>query len=190
VRYFLTGRQPKPSTVLLVESGSRELVEKVAGVLHEIWGPDMRIDVATCYALLPRGLDEATTRVYRLNDFRALGARLRLLRELAGNGYSHTGIVCSGEPILLTWKWALALRLPSKIFVINENGDYFWLDSKHLAAIRQFAITRAGLTGTGAIRTPLRVLSVPFALVYLTLYAAAVHARRLVRLGWRLGRVE
>ena len=44
------------------------------------------------------------------------------------------------------WKWALALRLPAKVFVINENGDYFWLDRKHLEPIRQ---TRAPAGGSG-----------------------------------------
>ena len=184
----MTGRQPEPSAILLVESGSRELVEKVVEALRETWGARVRIDLATCYAALPRGLDAETTRVYRLNERRTLGPRLELLRELAGNRYSHAGIVCSDEPILMKWKWPLALRLPSKIFVINENGDYFWLDRQHLRAIRQFAASRAGLNGAGAIRTPLRFISVPFVLAYLMSYAAVAHGRRLVRMGWRRGR--
>jgi hypothetical protein len=173
---------------LLVESGSRELVEKVIEVLHDIWGPSVRIDLATCYASLPHGLDAAATRVYRLNECRLLGPRLGLLRELARNPYSHVGVVCSGAPILMKWKWFLVLRLPSKIFVINENGDFFWLDRKHLPAIWRFAVARGGLSGTGAVRTPLRLVSVPFALAYLMLYAAVAHARRLVRMGWTMGR--
>jgi hypothetical protein len=36
------------------------------------------------------------------------------------------------------WKWMLAARLPGKVFVVNENGDYFWLDHGHLAT---FAIS-------------------------------------------------
>jgi hypothetical protein len=186
VRYFLTGRQPKPSAILLVESGSRGLLEGVVAGLRGAWGPDILIDVATCYSALPRGLSPDKTRVYRVSEYRGLGPRLRLFRELARNGYSQMGIVCSGEPILMKWKWALALGLPAKVFVINENCDYFWLDSKHLSAIRQFAIARAGMAGTGAVRTPARLIAFPFTLAYLLLYAAAVHARRLLRLGWRL----
>ena len=34
--------------------------------------------------------------------------------------------------MLLKWKWAIALRLPAKVFLINENGDYFWFDRGHL----------------------------------------------------------
>ena len=185
MRYFLTGRHPGASAILLVESGSRGLLEGVVGGLRASWGMDVRIDVATCYAALPSGFSPAGTRVYRVADVRTLGPRLRLFRELARNRYSHLGIVCSGEPILTTWKWVLALGLPAKVFVINENCDYFWLDRKHLSAIRQFAIDRAGLAGAGVVRAPARLLAFPFTLAWLALYAAAVHARRLVRLGWR-----
>jgi hypothetical protein len=171
--------------MLLVESGSRRLLEGVAGGLRDAWGPDIRIDVATCYAALPSGFNPASTRVYRVSEARRLGARFRLFRELARNRYSHMGIVCSGEPILMTWKWVLALGLPAKVFVINENCDYFWLDRQHLSAIRQFAITRSGMAGTGAVRTPARLVAFPFILAWLVTYAAAVHARRLLRLGWR-----
>jgi hypothetical protein len=190
VRYFLTGRQPKPSAILLVESGSRGLLEGVVEGLRGAWGPDILIDVVTCYSALPRGFSPDKTRVYRVSEYRQLGPRLRLFRELARNGYSQMGIVCSGEPILMKWKWALALGLPAKVFVINENCDYFWLDRKHLSAIRQFAIARAGMAGTGAVRTPARLIAFPFTLAWLVLYAAAVHARRLLRLAWRLTRMQ
>jgi hypothetical protein len=185
VRYFLTGRHPEPSAILLVESGSRGILEAVAGGLRHVWGPEIPIDVATCYSALPRGFNPAVTRVYRLSEVHQLGPRLSLIRQLAGSGYSHLGIVCSGEPILMKWKWMLVLGLPLKVFVINENSDYFWLDRKHFSAIRQFAIARSGMAGTGAVRTPARLLAFPFTLASLLLYAAVVHTRRLLRLAWR-----
>ena len=79
------------------------------------------------------------------------------------------------------WKWALAARLPGKVFVLNENGDYFWLDHGHLAQIRYFILFRAGLTGSGAVRTLARVVLFPFSLLYLILYAITVHFRRILR---------
>ncbi len=81
------------------------------------------------------------------------------------------GIVCSDEPLMIKWKWVLALRMPAKVFIINENADYFWLDREHLNIIRQFALSRAGLAGSGAVRTLARVFSFPFAICYLLLYA-------------------
>ena len=39
MRYFLTGRQPKVNSILLVESGTRGLLEGVIGGLREIGEP-------------------------------------------------------------------------------------------------------------------------------------------------------
>lgn len=183
VRYFLAGRIPQPDRILLVESGSRNLVEKVAPGLKQTWGPDVRIDLVSCYANLPVGFDADTTRVYRVTDFRGSQARARLFRELRGNGYALMGIICSGEPLMMKWKWALCLKVQAKVFVINENGDYFWLDRKHLKPARQLVLLRAGLAGSGAVRTLAHMLSFPFTLLYLLLYATVVHTRRALRRG-------
>ena len=183
MRYFLSGRLPSPAAILLVESGSRVLMEKVIPGLRQSWGPETAIDLVTCYSGLPQGFAEPDTRVYRVTDYRGRDGRRRLYRELAANRYGLLGIVCSGEPIMAKWKWALALRLPAKVFVINENGDYFWLDRKHLEPIRQTVLLRAGLAGAGAVRTLARVFSFPFTLTYLLLYAAAIHTRRAFRRG-------
>ena len=79
------------------------------------------------------------------------------------------------------WKWVLAGRIPAKLFIINENGDYFWCDRLHLGAIRQFVLFRSGLAGAGAVRTIVRLISFPFTLLYLLLYATTAHARRVLR---------
>ncbi len=83
--------------------------------------------------------------------------------------------------VLAKWKWVIALGLAAKIFIINENGDYFWFDRMHLAAIRQFVLYRSGLAGSGAVRTLVRLISFPFTLLYLLLYATSAHARRALR---------
>jgi uncharacterized Fe-S cluster-containing radical SAM superfamily protein len=185
VRYFLTGRQPAPSAVLLVESGSRGLIEGLIPGLRGAWGEGVAVDLFTCFPATPRGLEPETARVYRAVDHQSLASRWRLVRALARNRYTQVGIVCSGEPILAKWKWAVALALPAKVFVINENGDYFWLDRKHARTIFRFAFVRSGLAGAGAVRTLARVVTFHFTLVYLLLYAAAVHLRRTLRGGWR-----
>jgi hypothetical protein len=183
VRYFLTGRLPKVNAILLVESGSRGLVEGVIPGLRDNFGPEIHIDLVTCYASLPQGFDPERTRVYRVSDYRGREARRRLYRELTANRYGLLGMICSGEVVLAKWKWALGLRLPAKIFIINENGDYFWLDRTHMRTIRQFVLLRAGLAGSGAVRTLVRLIAFPFTLLYLLLYATTVHARRALRRG-------
>ncbi len=181
MRYFLTGRLPDVSSILLVESGSRGLLEKILPGLRRTWGGDIPIDLVSCYATLPQGFEPPTTRVYRVGDYRGRAGRRKLYRELAARRYSLMGIVCSEEPLMLKWKWALTARVPAKIFVINENGDYFWLDRLHLKPIRQFVLLRAGLAGAGAVRTLARVISFPFTLLFLLLYATTVHTRRALR---------
>jgi hypothetical protein len=82
---------------------------------------------------------------------------------------------------MVKWKWALAARLPAKLFILNENGDYFWFDRGHWSSIRHFLLFRAGLSGAGAVRTIGRLILFPLTLLYLILYAATVHFRRKLR---------
>jgi hypothetical protein len=57
------------------------------------------------------------------------------------------------------------------------------LDRQHLNHIVRFVLFRSGLAGAGAVRTIARVVSFPFTLLYLLLYATAVHTRRALRRG-------
>jgi hypothetical protein len=185
VRFFLSRRIPEPDAILLVESGSRALLETLISGLRETWGEEIPIDLVTCYPKLPRGFTPETTRLYCVANYRGRSGRRLLYRELAKNRYSLAGIVCSGEPLMTKWKWSLAFRVPAKIFIINENGDYFWLDRGHFNVIREFVYYRSGLAGVGAVRMIARIFSFPFTLAFLLLYASVAHARRALRL--RLG---
>jgi len=186
VRYFLTGRLPDTTSILLVESGSRGLVEKVVPGLRETWGQEIPIDLVSCFASVPEGFRAETTHVYRVSDYRGREGRRRLYRELIRKRYSLMGIVCSGEPLMSKWKLALIWQIPAKVFVINENGDYFWLDRMHLKPIQQFVLLRAGLSETGAVRALAHLISFPFTLMYLLLYATVVHTRRAIRRGFSI----
>jgi hypothetical protein len=141
----------------------------------------MTCDLVTCYADVPKNFRQDQGAVYRVTDYPPGVARQRFYKELGGNGYSIVGIICSAEPIMTKWKWMLAARLPGKVLVLNENGDYFWMDRGHLATMRYFVLYRAGLTGSGAVRTLARVVLFPFSLLYLILYALTAHFRRILR---------
>ena len=113
------------------------------------------IDLVTCFGGLPAGYaPEPETAVFRTSEHAGRAGLRRLFAEL------------------------LAARLPAKVIVINENGDYFWFDRMHAGTIRRFVLFRSGLAGSGAVRTLVRLISFPFTLLYLMLYAAAVHLRR------------
>lgn len=157
-----------------MESGSRRLIEKLLPVLRRNFG-DVPVDLVTCFD----GAPEGTSAVFRVADYR--GRRRDLHRELARRKYAVAGILCSDEPVLTKWKWVLAARVPAKIFITNENADYFWLDYSSWRTVRHFIAIRAGLTGAGAVRTMAQLLLFPFAVGYLLLYASAVHLRRALR---------
>jgi hypothetical protein len=184
MRYFFHRGDPPHTRVLLIESGSRWLVENVLKHLRTQFGDEVEIDIVTCYAGTPAGYDARTT-VYRVSDYPNKESRAQFVRQLKSRGYSSAGMICSGEPIMSKWKWMLFLRLPAKFFIMNENGDYFWVHRDNSEVIRRFTRARLGLVGEGALRTIARLLSFPFSLLYLILYALAVHTRRRLRMAFR-----
>lgn len=180
MRYFLSRNTPPGTRILLIESGSRSLMESLIPLLRSTWASDYSIDLVTCYGGLPECLPSAT-RVFRVGDYATPERRKELVRELRSRGYAYAGLICSAEPIMTKWKWMIALRLPAKVFILNENGDYFWLHRENAAIVREFALVRVGLSGAGALRTIGRLLLFPFAVIFLLLYAFQAHARRLMR---------
>ena len=179
MRGFFSRKQPAFTKVLLIESGSRRLFDRLIPILFEAHGDQLQLDLVTCYAGVPAGFRDG--RVYRVTDYRGPEARKRLYAELASNGYAAAGIICSGEPIMLKWKWMFAARVPAKFFVLNENGDYFWMQYDRWRIMVHFILFRAGLTGGAAIPTIARLLFFPVMLLYLIFYAGFVHLRRKLR---------
>jgi hypothetical protein len=180
MRYFFRRAFPPFTRLLLIESGSRELFENLLPTLYKNH-PGMTCDLVTCYAGAPHNFRADQGSVYHVTDYPTGPARQSFYKQLAANSYTVLGAICSAEPIMTKWKWMLGARLPAKIFVLNENGDYFWLDYGHWLQIQYFVLFRAGLTGSGAVRTIARVVLFPFTLLYLILYALTAHTRRILR---------
>ncbi|MCC7175011.1 MAG: hypothetical protein IT159_07425 [Bryobacterales bacterium] len=179
MRFFRLGF-PQSPRILLVESGSRRLLEGVIPYLRGHFGSQAPLELLTCYAGKPAGLGEGSA-VYQTHHHQGRKARKRLYRTLAENGVGVLVILCSAEPIMTKWKWALALNLPARVLVVNENGDAFWLDRTNWKTILHFVLFRAGLTGGDAVRTLTQALLFPLTLLYLLVYAGAIHLRRKVR---------
>jgi hypothetical protein len=181
MRYVWTMREPPLTRVLLIESGSRSLLENLLPHLRSKIGPTVPIDLVTCYAGLPAGFDPDTV-VFRITEYGSPDRRKELIRLLRARRYAIAGMICSAEPIMTKWKWLIAFRVPAKFFIINENGDYFWAHRANASSIRQFVSVRLGLSGTGAVRTFARLLLFPFSVIFLLLYALMAHTRRRIRL--------
>ena len=184
MRYFFQPEDPPHTRVLLIESGSRSLIENVLPHLRRQFGDDVEVDLVTCYAGLPAGYDAGTS-VFRVTDYVSPESRAELVRQLKARGYSSAGMICSGEQIMTKWKWMLAFRLPAKFFIMNENGDYFWVHRNNSKIIKRFMLVRLGLAGEGSLHTIGRLLVFPFSLLFLVLYALTVHTRRKLRMAFR-----
>lgn len=180
MRNFFSRHIPHLDRVLLVESGSREILDSLLPGLVEQYGDRLRVDLVTCFHGQPEHLPESST-IYRVWDYPDRASRNRLAAVLRQRSYSACGIICSGEPIMTKWKWWLASEVPVKLFVLNENCDYYWFDFSNWRIMLHFALFRAGLTGADAVTTLTRLLLFPFTLCYLLLFAVAVHLRRKVR---------
>jgi hypothetical protein len=180
VKYWLSRAEPQGTRILLIESGSRSLMESTVPLLMNTWAGDYRFDLVTCYGGVPDCLPP-DTEVFRVYEYTTPERRKQLIRELRSRDYAFAGMICSGEPIMTKWKWLIALRVPAKVFIVNENGDYFWIHRENQATVREFALVRAGLSGAGAARTIARLAAFPFAVIYLLVYAGSAHARRTLR---------
>jgi hypothetical protein len=165
--------------VLLVESGSRGVFDSLIPKLYEMHGEAMEVDLVTCHQTTPAGF---RGKVYRVQDYAGQAARRRFYRELAEREYSVLGILCSNQPIMTKWKWMLAVRLRSKVFVINEYAGYFWLDYGHWRIMAEFGRVRMGLSGSAVGPALGGLLLFPFSVLYLLLFAAVVHTRRRIRI--------
>jgi hypothetical protein len=156
----------------------REVTERILPVLYS---QSPYIDIVTCYGSAPAGFDASRGQCYDIGDFQGSAGRKRLMAELWGKYYSGVGIICDETPIMFKWKWLIAGRLPGKLFVVNENCDYFWVDRGTAHIVWKFVLFRLGLTGADAARTLTQVALFPFTVAYLLAYAGWVHARRALR---------
>lgn len=184
MRDFLRRRSPGFDRPLLIESGSRLLLETFIPWVYSTYGSHSSIDVVTCYAGAPGTLNPSTSGVFHVTDYPGPDGRQRLLAELRERKHTVVVMICSGEPIMTKWKWWLVWKLPLKALLLNENGDFFWFDRTQWRLILHFALFRAGLTGEGAAARLAQLLLFPLTLVYLLLYAAWVHLKRAVRLSF------
>lgn len=179
MRYFWdVKRFPEKGPILLVESGTRELLERAIPTVRTFWGGmTPPIDVFTCFNGVPEGIGD-DGQIYRVADY-PKSERQRLLREFKNRGYAVMGVVCSDEAILNKWKWMIMLGVPAKLLVINESGDCFWFDRNNWSAIREFVVSRSGMTGATVLRSILQTAALPFTFTWLVCFAAGAHTVRL-----------
>jgi hypothetical protein len=181
MRYVLTRRHPPTSRVLVVESGPRHVLERLLPALDKVYPDLQQIDLLTCHPGVPQGFDEQRGRIFRVQEYRSTAARRMLFRELKSRRPDICGLLCTGDPIMTAWKWMAAWHAPSKVFLVNENADFFWFDRGHWRILVRFLRVRSGLGSGDALSHLGQALLLPFTFTFLLLYAAQVHFRRWLR---------
>lgn len=179
MKWFLSGRAPHATKILLVESGSRHLLERAAAEMSRHF-PTAKFDLCTCYTGVLEAV--AVDQVWRVNEVRSFGAKLSMARAVIRTRPPIAALLFSGEPVMFNWKMLLLAALPSKIIVINEHGDFFWLDRKNLALLRSFVGARLGVGGDAFLRAVSQVLVFPFVFLFLVFYTLVTYLARWTRL--------
>lgn len=185
MRWVLSRRIPETNRILLVESGKREVTEKLIPHLKRNFGEDIAIDLLTCLPGEPEQIaGHPDHKVWRVTQYTDNGARWRLLREIRRRGHGIAAVLYAGDPIMARWRNAALWMVPAKFLIANENGDYFWLDRAHFDHLVRFWMHRAGLLDESAARTVAQFVAFPFVFVYLLAYAAHAHLMRLGRMAF------
>jgi hypothetical protein len=180
MRLFLRPTGVAMDRVLFIESGSRALAERFLTHLYTSH-PAQRVDVLSCYPDAPASFDPSRGAVISIHSACGFAGRRQLITGLTRKGYSVVCILCSGEPIMTRWKWTVALRVPAKLLIVNENVDYFWFDRGNLGSMRAMVKHRFGVHTVSSPQLVIGALLFPFVFLYLLAYAGWIHTRRLLR---------
>ena len=135
----------------MIESGPAPFSERFLEHLYQVGRPGMWI-LLSCYTDVPSGFDINRGRSFFTHQATTASARNDLFRDLAKRGYSAVCVLCTGDPIMTKWKWMAAARVPSKVLIVNENIDFYWLDIHHWRSAKAMLRHRMGLHGTGPFR--------------------------------------
>lgn len=178
---FFTRRTPPVTRVLLIESGPRDLCQRLIPRIRERFGDDLTIDLLSCLPDDPPGLGGGAT-VWRTLDATGASKRWGMLRMLRRTRHPVAAMLCADDAIMGPWRFALLAMLRAKFLIVNENADFFWLDRGNVGAILQLLLSRTGLGEPFAARTLVRLMAFPFTFAYLLIFAARVHIVRALRL--------
>jgi hypothetical protein len=177
---FFDDAVPSGHSVLVIESGSQHILARASNGLRQAF-PEARLSLLTCWPDTPPG---PFARVMQARDYPGTGAKLRLLASFRKQPSDVLAVVCSKEPIMYSWKMMALLIVPAKTLIINENGDFFWLDWNNRRTLRSFLQSRWVIIRKEFLLTVLRALAFPFTVLYLLATAAWLYARRWRRLLW------
>jgi hypothetical protein len=175
---FFQTAAPATEDILLIESGSQEVFRRGLASVRRTF-PQARLHLLTCWPDPPPGAFE---RIHQVRNYASRRDKLQLLWALRKEPPNVVAVLCSKEPVMASWKVLAVIVLPSKALIINENGDFFWLDWRNLRALRQFLETRWTILGKDFLLTALRAVVFPLTVLFLLANALRLYLRRWRRL--------
>jgi hypothetical protein len=175
---FFQTAVPPIQDILLIESGSQGIFRRgLEGIRRSF--PDARLHLLTCW---PDPPPDPMASIHRVRDYASRREKLRLLGSFRKKPADVLAILCSNEPIMFSWKMLALAFIPSKTLIINENGDFFWLDWQNLQALRRFLQARWRILGQDFLQTVLLALIFPFTVLFLLTNTLRLYMRRWRRL--------
>ena len=180
MKWFLHKRTPPVTRLLLIESGYREETGQLIPHLRDHVCGSAPIDLFTYLPDNPEGLGEHT-QIWRSYDAVSNAERWALLQRLRKEKHPAVAIICGGSPMLRLWKYVLVVMLPSKIFLIQDQSVFFWLDFWHWQVITSYVTDQCRQLLEQFLRAMVQWISLPFTLCLLLAFAIKAHIGRLVR---------
>lgn len=177
---FVSRWTPKFDRLLVVESGRRPAAERFLHSLYTVEN-SQHVDVLTCYGSAPSAFDSTKGRLFKTQEAVTRSSRRQIFDAWKQANYSAVCVLCTGDDIMTRWKWAIALRLPVKVLLVNESADWFWLDRGHVRDIGRMVRHRMGPLNLIPFRTLRQIVVFPFTLLFLLAFAAVAHSRRILR---------
>lgn len=183
MKYFFRRKVPQARDILVIESGSPEVVQRVLGSIRAIF-PNARYYLLTCR---PDPSPGSFATVFHTSDYPSWGNKLRLLLTFRRKKWEVMVILCTGERLLWRWKISALLLVPAKVLIVNEHADFFWLHWENWRTLRKLLAVRWGLNLDELFSAILRILVFPFIVLFLLSTAVFLYMRRWRRLAaWRL----
>lgn len=182
MRGFFASVSEAPRRVLLIESAPREAADLALSRLYS--SPQTQlVDVLSCYAEPPKSFDPACGSAYFVYSSEAVSNRWDFIRKLSSGPYDTIAMVSTGSAVLRNWKWAIAFQTRARLLLIDEAGELIPFTIRDAGSLWRIILYRSNVASAATlVLRAMRLLNMPFVILYLCLFTLFVHARRWLRL--------
>ncbi len=185
MRGFFDFASPSYERILLIESGSRQIGKALLTRLYALQeehraAQHTRLDLLTCFTADPENFDERRGALLRVTERHIASRKIAFLRELVSARYTTIVVIADGEATMRRWKWTVGALSSSKLIVCRDASNLFLLDAQQIWAVRSRYAARFRRPNLSWVLRVASLSLAPFSISFLAVYAAALHAKRLL----------